>query len=634
MPFDALFEKYLDGLSAYESGYISGSIYLLEDLLEEVKKYYNEQNKLNKLHFKIVDALSNAYISNRDFKKAVSLMNEYLELDPDNLRILYKFFTLYHDFDINERLALKYYLKVSDISKTDNFESNVDYEVWKLIEFKGKALIQKRKADLMLNLDNDSTKPIDKQNLMKQLPIEVLKKIFDQLDNRSLVNILRVCKGWRNTVLESPLLISSYALKSYITLEQLKSYYRLFDQKVSLSDIVIEKFSLEGLDEVKILKSLIKSTIQVKQLCLSFEDDTNKEFINLVTNPNAILITNLLELKISSDSCQPIIEFVVPLLQNTKNLRKLEIFILYPFYDEEEEVDEDEIDDPKGTIVLDKLEKFTISYTKRNPDGVNISKISKVLVMPNLKQIFVDMSLVEPFLPYFKTPTKLRSLSIARHHINTFFSIVTHPDLSQKFRYLENLEFGDRAFNYTRSIPIGFNPPILPSLKRILFHNTNVNALEIDVLLNSCKSTLEELVIQNDLNNSSNLYNIHYPAMGTRRNDRPNEPLRFDFNYILKSLPKLKKFTLTDRNIPEKFFTKMFMDIALLDRPYHLDYLEIFNQTCTEQVTILMLLSMRDKLFVKHLIIAPKISGTLKPFIELAISSGQIGKIETAKYHQ
>lgn len=629
MPIDTILEKYLDGQSAYESGYTAGSIYLLEETLELAKQYSEANNRKHKICNELIEVLTNAYITNKTPGKAVTLLSEQLNEDSENIRALYKLFMLYLDVDPDERLALQYYIKASKMSKAKDFEYTADYEIWKLMEFKAKSFIGKREMEYLMIMNEDIERPCERQHLMKQLPIEVVKLILSYLDHKSLYQILKVCKGWRSTILESPLLIGSYNFTGSLTFEKLRKFIRLFDQKVSISDITLDKLDIcikNEEEHTKLLKLLLKCKLKTKALNLSLFKHEKSINTEIIRKSDSQIFDKLLKLNLSSFLSDKLLITIVSILKRTKNLRSLAITF-------------EEDDQYKGlslkSLLLPELVEFEIHY-KWIDDDRYTREFARSLNMPNLKSLKIEASNFSAVLDLLRSPLKLKSLDLIYQRPASFVNdvlLASSPEIVQKLKYLENLSF-NKSFERVDEFPLTVEIHSLPNLKKLKFEATTLSTLELDIFLKSCRPTLQSLeILERSRISYKNLSQTNRAdaLMGERRNHRNGDIMFFDLNYILKSFPKLRCFRLTDSSISQEMFSKMFFDFALLDEIVTLDYMEIHNSYCKIQNTMMMLLSMRDKVFVKHLKILPKIDNTLLQFVESAKASGQIIIIDSVR---
>lgn len=608
---DNIFEKYIDGITAFESGLATASQYILEDAFILAEKFNKQTERNHPCYLNILEALSRVYIFFKRYEDALLVLNKVVDVEPNNLRVLYRLFFFHLETLPNEKEALKVYLRAMELHRIKG-DYDLNDELYKKFSSKGE-LIKKNRQSFLLMEESSKIKAIQQQNLMKQLPIEILSEIFSLLDNESLLTLLSVCKSWRVTILESPYLIGRYKFDHNLTYSSLEKYLRLFDQKAPLSEVILDKLTILSGDKAsqqfKTFKLLLASKLQCKSLTYKIMDDFQAQLIKMIKDSNSHLFKNLIRLEL--DICEKYSSlFAIPaFLPFTTNLKSLVINIDLKYQN-----------GSGGSLIfknkikLHKLQHLTI-ISKKNSYPLSTLNFEKYLDCPNVENVTLAACGLKLLLNLLEVLTKVKHLKLIKYSISDFMYLFTES--SMNLEYLEKLEFENAGYHtLVRDIPIELiETKPFASLKTLSFNKSLVSSTELNCYINCSKRTLQ------------NLFLVSVSGILYHRNGH-NAMNVFNLKNVLESTTELDRFQLIDNRIDHSKFSALMMDIALLSKPIHLKYFEISSEILTSDTYLVLFLSIRGKLTIDHLKMYEKPNNQLKLFIDAAISDGSIKKVD------
>lgn len=602
MKRDSIFEKYIDGVTAFESGLVSSSQYILEDTLSLANEYHSETGNYHFCHIGILENLAKIYIHCKIEEKALLTLNIAKELEPDNLRILYRLFMFHLDTLPNEKLALQIYIEATNIYKKKGIY-DINNELFKNFSIKGENIKKKRETDLIVdqNLKNERIEP---QNLMKQLPIEILAEIFKRIDNTSLKNLLMVCKHWRSIILSSPLIIGIFRFKNDLTYNSLESYLRLFDKRILISEITVDQLSIDAQktsQEFKIFKLLLASRLKTKTLNYSISNDFQHQLTKMIKESKSDLFNNLQKLNLNISVNYSAFAVLPSFLRFTTNLKILKITInscktnvnFFNFF--------------RNSITLKKLQEIEIYSV--NSDFISKPKLLQYLKTPNLKKATitaVKFSLIKHFLI---CSNGINHLKIINYPILDFIHDIDEniAELKNKLNSIERLEFINNYPSHKNHIVTQdmITKEVFKNLKSLSFEMTSLTNEELNYFIDCAKDTLEDLYILGKTH-------LDYGTINNR-----NLRIIFSLRYILENVPNIKRIRLNDSKITNSFFGFLLSEITDMKKPCHLEYLEIHCINMSTEMYLILLISIKEKLFIDHL----KLYGKLEKSLYLLIKS-------------
>lgn len=89
---DEIFELYIDGITALDSGLTTAAQYIFEDTLSLSENFHTETKSIHPIHTAILENLAKSCISNKNYDKALAALNKAREIEPNSLRILHRLF--------------------------------------------------------------------------------------------------------------------------------------------------------------------------------------------------------------------------------------------------------------------------------------------------------------------------------------------------------------------------------------------------------------------------------------------------------------------------------------------------------------------------------------------------------------
>lgn len=577
--YDDIFEGLIDGIHAFESGLVNAALYILEDTLIKTDQFYEENGIHHESRINIQMQLAKVYIWLRQFQKAVDILKSALESSPENVPVLYRLFLLYSDAYPNEKMALKVYLRAESVMK-ENGSLDCNHRIYKNFVTRGEKIKCKRQSFFMFK---DDTEEIDKQNLMKQLPIEILSNIFSMLDPKSLINLLLTCKGWRSTILESPHLIGAFTLSRDITFKKLQSYLRLFDQKVSTSEIILDELSIafNSRDELPLMKLLLSSGLRSKSLNIEIREAIQPQICTLIKESKPLLFTQQTHLSITIEKEAQSISFVDNILPMMTNLQTLYISFR-------------NLSSPKqkSSSPLIDLPRLRFLNIKNEGKHDQVERFVFALTIHNVESLTIDTRSTNIFLKCIRTANKLKHLKMRMIPIELFlydFMIEGRPGY-ERVKELETLEFD----TCPSSVDHIFGPRVqfkeFNNLRVLKFRNSQITVTTIEAFFKTCKKSLKELdVLEKSL--------LSYKGSNTNNNGT------FSLKNVLETCTGLEELHITDNKINSSNFTQIAFDIAMLTRPMKLNCLELSNSSIPSSSYIVLFLSIKTKLTIKRMII-------------------------------
>ncbi|KAG0671502.1 hypothetical protein C6P40_003744 [Pichia californica] len=620
MKKDQIFEIYIDAITAFEAGLVSASQYLLEDTLALAEKYYSETLVYHHCHISILENLAKVYIFIKNHEIALEILHRARKIDPTNMRILYKLFMFHTQTLPDEKLALKIYLIASDLYNSSSI-FDINNEIYKLFCNKGELIKNKRKSYLMIE-ENSQVTEIKPQNLVKQLPIEILAEIFKKLDSSTLINLLLVCKHWRTTILGSPQIVGMFNFKKGLTYKSLVAYLRLFDQRIYTSEIIIDQLTLisnKDSLEFDTFKLLLSSKLQTRTLTYKISNDFQNQLTKMIKLSKSHLFNNIENLNFLISSKSTALGVLPAFLQFTTNLRKLSIKL--------ENINSRNITPIifRNKVTLKKLEELEIQC--KTFDYISKTKLHLFLDMPNLQSLVIDtisFSIIDSFLSNVK---ELKSLKILRYPIRELINVFDLDEnckrITEKFSKLEKLEFSNNDYhggNYSITEEMS-NRIEFKSLKTLSFQKTFVNTKELTYFLECSQNQLENLFIEGRPS-------LRYEVNGVEHSiSNPT----FSLKRIIETIPHIKSIKLCDNKINPRIFSSMMFEIATLSKHYHLKYFEIAGEVSDVQTYTILFLSIKDKLSIDHLRLSGRPNEQLKLFIDIAIANGDVKRVDFSR---
>jgi hypothetical protein len=584
---DAIFEKYIDAITLYESGLNTAAKFIYEDLLQDCVDFKTQTGSYHPKHINVIEQTTKVYLATKSFDSLLNLYETALNIDPENIRILQKLFYYYTDYVPNEKSALLTFLKASKvIEKTGGFHP--DYLIFKEFRPKGEAIEKKRRNNEFLSIENQEMSSISRQSLMGNLPTEILIHIFKRLDVKSLINLVCVCKGWRFTILESPQLVSLFSFRRALSFESLQSYLRLFDNKVPISEIVWSNINIITYDkkkDAKLFKLLLTSGLQSRSLIFNIAISNDTNIAKIIKDFNSPFFANLVELHLKIGINEDYSDFLNLFLPTVTNLISLRITslnrsgknkdlknlnlknkILFPFLEE------------LNLINFDDRKCFPIYSFLSNIELPNLHTLKfSITDQRNLFQILESVNGIKRL--------ELNGSSVARF-IKNF--LVKNNGSYKRLINIETLIFINCP--HEEDIPTARDFNILPNLKTLIFHNLMEGNRIIKIFQKACSSTLTKLHI---LAGSEFLFNT---SISNRTNAN-----KFSLKDTLLGFPKLSNFKLQSPRITVDIFSTMMYELAMLSETIKLKYFEISNPRLMAQQYLLLFLSMKDKLLIDTL---------------------------------
>jgi tetratricopeptide (TPR) repeat protein len=620
MPFDQVFERYLDGLASQEAGLSTTAMYVFEDALAKADAYQLINSEYHPQHTSILELLGSCYLNNKRETDAFALLSRAMEMEPDNIRILYRLFNYHLTTSPNEKAALAIFLR-AESTMNDLKRKHKDMSIFKMFEAKGLALKKKRNTDSILQEEN-----VDKQNMMKQLPLEIIYTVMSHLDERSLQKLLSICKGWRSTILESPLLIGAYRINGRLTVEKLQRYLRLFDQKVSTSDIVVEALNLEmnyPATDAKLTKLLLAARLRTKQMRLQGGVEFYQTIPKMIKDSKSRVFSDLMELSLDVHDKDLTFDTISSVLGLTNRLRVLCLRItrISP-----------QIKGTSKTVALNELHRLSIHF-----NGTDMIPAAEAffqsLDYPNLQSVIFMGGVPSGLKVALNKVNNLKSLKLCSYSAPKF---VTQYLLrgNADFDMIKNIEKLEIVGQLSQSqintidatILASAELPVFNKLKTLVFKDINVTCTVLEIFLDTCKNTLRNLYI---LGITSIEYMSHTTnPMGTI--PRTNRAA-FNVKYILQTAPRLTRFRFTDKQMGLNEFTQAMFEIATLTKPIKLELFEFSNDKLKAQDHVLQFLSIKDKLTIKHVRVRCSIVDPLKTFVDMAVASGQVKSVESIR---
>lgn len=615
MKRDPIFEKYIDGVTTFESGLVDSSRYLLEDTLTLAKEYQLETGKYHFCYIGILEKLSKIYIHCKLEEKALLVLNIAKELEPNNLRILYRLFMFHLNTLPNEKLALKVYIEASNIFKNKGMY-DVNSELFKNFSIKGENIKRKRETDLIVdqNLEN---RRIKLQNLMKQLPIEILAEIIKKLDKKSYKNLLMVCKHWRFTILSSPFLISIFYFDKKLTYNLLESYLTLFDKKISISEITVKQLSIDlnkSSQEFKTFKLLLSSQLKTEILNYTISNAFQTQLVKMIKESKSDLFKKLQILRLNITPNYSSLIVLPSFLRFTTNLKILILEI------QDLRRNEKNIHNIfKNTINLQRLKEIKI-YCDYNY-FISKTNLLKFIKVPNLKEVTISgfrFSLINHFLTY---SNDLYYLKIINYPVKDFIYEIDEyfSNIEDKLNSIETLVFS-KNFSSLKNYIIAqdmITTNFFKNLKEIKFEMSPLTNEELNYFIDCSKNTLENLYISGETN-------LYYDKIDDNNNSRDF----FSLKYLLENIPNIKRIKLNDNRITNSFFAFLMLEVATMNKSFHLEYLEISGNNLTPESYSILILSIKEKLFIDHLKLYGKADETFNILFKDENVKNQIKEIE------
>lgn len=604
--YELIFESFIDGKIAFESGLFNSAQYILEESLEKAQEYYKNVGKHHGKHISIIIQLGKVYMHKKRFDRLSVILDDGLFIEPANLRLLYTKFLLCSVFVPDEKSALKVYERAAESNA--NAEFDYDYEVWKKFESKGGSLKRKRRSDIFLQ--NSKRNKIEKQNLMKDLPTEILENIFKYLDLKSFSNLLQTCRGWRLSILESPNLIRLVTFNGNLTLKLLNSYLRLFDQRISLSEIMLDHIELRIDDRsefIKILKLLLSTKLKVKTLNLFINSTCSSQIDKLVIGTNSELFYQLQNLNIKMGLLGKLDGILASLLISCRNLRMLHLSF----------VKKQNISF-KTNITFTYLITLEI-YNANDRENYDLIQLIRCINAPNLQSITLSRAHSDALNEVLKRNPLLKTIKLHNFNIDLFIQNVLFSTTNdfELFQNIETLEFKDcTSKEYIISSAFAIKRGILLNLKTLIFDGSYFPLKIMKTILNTCKDSLQ------------NLFILRSSPISTHDNIAKGE---FNLKTLLLQLKNLRQLKITDAGIDCKMFSTLMFQVATLNIHRTLDLLELTNSRLDTHSYIIMLISIAGKLSIKDVRIYGEIDDQLKQFIELAKNAKSIETFETVK---
>lgn len=618
---DETFELYIDGITALDSGLTTAAQFIFEDTLSLSENFHNKTKSIHPIHIPTLESLARSCISNKNYDKALAALNKAREIEPDSLRILNKLFFFHADILPNEKLALEVYLSASELQGRLD-ENGINTKIFKSMRRRGEMIKKDRKTYLLMKESSNNDK-IEAQNLMKQLPIEILSEIFKLLTPYDLNNLLSVCKSWRMTILESPYLIGVFKFQRYMTYHSLESYLRLFDQKVPISEITVDNIRI-NVDDIyehrRIFKLLLASKLKCKCLEYTIGDDYKVPFTKMIKESKSDLFQNLIQLQMNVLKKHSALGVVPSILSFSSNLKILSIKVDLPRTRSRLLVF-------KTKVKLPKLEQLDLCCRVTESVETMID-FPRFLDAPNLQKLILESTL-RPILTKFTSNSwRLKHLKLYKASINGFLRdfLDEGNKLSDYLENLEELEFESCSISSRSSdIPLELlECKPFASLKTLAFERSSVSMTELNCFFECTKATLNNLYI------CDRPYLTYPEPFHAMTNERPD----FNLKALLETMPHLEKFKLSDDRINSSIFSTMMFDIAMLSRPIRLKLFEISSEYLSYQNYMVLFLSIKGKLFIDHLRICCPPTPQLNTFIERAILDGEVKRVETFILHR
>lgn len=613
---DEIFESYVDGIIAFDSGLVTAAQYIFEDTLILSDNFYAKTQSYHPSHTAILENLAKSCISNKNYDKALVTLNRAREIEPNNLRILHKLFFFHADILPNEKLALEIYLAASEIYERLG-EHDINNEIFKSMRHRGEMIKKDRKTYLLMK-ESSQYEKVEAQNLMKQLPIEILSEIFKLLNSSDLNNLLSVCKSWRMTILESPYLIGIFNFQRHLTYHTLESYLRLFDQKVPISEVTVDNIILNMSsmsEQRKIYKLLLASKLKCKSFNYTIDDDFKIPLTKMIKESKSQLFQNLIQLKINVLRKHGALNIIPLLLSFTSNLKILYIKIDLPRT-------RSRLSIFKTKVRLPKLEELDICC-RVTESLESMIDFPKYLDAPNLQKLSLESTLRPILYKFSKNTWKLKHLKLYKTSINGFLRdyLSENNTFCEYLEHLEKLEFEYCSVSSRSSdIPLElYERKPFASLKTLSFERSPVSMIELNCFLECTKATLNNLYICERPH-----LNYPDPFHGTT-NDLPE----FSMKILLETMPHLERFKLSDDKINSSIFSTLMFEIAMLSKAVRLKFLEFSSEFLNYQHYMVLFLSIKGKLYIDHLRISCIPTPQLKTFIDKAILDGEVKKVET-----
>lgn len=618
MPFDEVFERYLDGVASYESGRSKTALYILEDALVKAENYHTNNKKYHPNHRQILELLLACYKGSKESEEdADKVISKAIKIDSKNLRTLNRAFNYYESLH-EEKIALAIYSRAEKIVEKAKLRHK-DIAIYKLFEQKGKTLKMKRETDSILNKPN-----IDKQGMMKQLPLELIYLIMSKLDEHSLRTMLLICKGWRSTILESPLLIGAYQIQGILTTNKLERYLRLFDQKVSTANIMVQSLTLQPervAFESNLLKILFTSRLRAKSMKLGGDTNLLLAIPKMIREKKTAIFSDLIDLTIQLSRTEASWVSIHSILGQTKRLRSLSL-----------EMNTSYLMDGTFVPVVPLPGLQTLSIRVRMSSFPGLEQLLNHLEYPNLQNLIWSASDISPLEIVLSKDCHLKSLKLnyisANSLLLSFFN--ANSNLFNKIKSIEKLEIADTSQHFDASANstalINLKVVTFPRLKTLIFQNSHISSLQFEIFLDACKNTLKKLVISESLEDL--LVDRQLPLMGSTPRIRRSS---FNIVYILETLPKLNSFQFKAREMSVQGFTKSMHLIATMKKSVKLNFFEISGHRILPSEHVIQFMAIKDKIFVNHLRIECSLDATLETFAQMLLQSGQVKCIESVR---
>ncbi|GMM31211.1 hypothetical protein DAMA08_039560 [Martiniozyma asiatica (nom. inval.)] len=429
---EEIFDLYIEGRLSFASSRTTDAIMIFERatrLVDEMKVqtgYWHDKN------VPIIMELGKCYIKENNVVKALELFNKALKIDPSNAKILWKKMEYYASV-MNDDEALKVLeTGVEYIKPEDPLLPNINNELKRLAKSQNTSSRVKR-------ICSKNT------NLLKQLPVEVIICIMNDLDQYSLINCLKTCREWRSTLLTIPELLGRFTLRKNITLAQFESYLCYLRDFSPLNEINLPSMSLNTTrkDEKAIFKKLLASGLTIQKLEVNFYQVNNFEIVRLTQKTQSQLFQNVKELTLLIKPTPKGNKTIEPILEICHSLKSLTITV----------IDFQKTRDDPYFKIFPKIEReFKIGLEKLDLNVGNfkepkffVERFFGYFMMPHLKSlnIFVSSFSKESLASIFECCTIVNSFSIQTFNpFNKFLTLLASSEIVQtNFKCLKNLKF-------------------------------------------------------------------------------------------------------------------------------------------------------------------------------------------------
>lgn len=583
-----ILERYVSATTAFYTGLITGAEYVLQDLLDECEDIFRDTKVYHELHKPILDLLAKICLTNKDYDRANQYLDLLLTIDPDNIRAYFRLFELNADSFVDEKEALKVYMKACEVIERKG-KTHLDYTLFNAMKIRGESIKRKRSTYLMLDSHIDLS-----ENLFKKLPIEIFERILKLLVNRDKINLLLVCKGWRAGILSSPQLISQFSIPGFLTTNKILSFARVFDQMSPLEEIMLKRLRIDLNHNVKVLKVLLSSKIRCKSLFLVCNDPSKNYERVLVENNGSLFLKNLQELHITvnNNGC---LTFLCELLSMCNNVRLLNILLKFTSITKEEIC----IDKKLFLPYVDEVRWQSVEHR-----GEDTSKFIENMQIDNVNNVTIRGSSSHG-CTLLRKLKKLTSIKFASVNVHILMKVLFEPD-GVNTNDLETLIIEScPKWALYETIP----GKMLPRLKHLRIDSSNIFHDEFSEIYNRCRGTLENIEICGQI-------------FGVNSNGFDD----FDIKRVITDTPNLKKFILNAEFKPE-VIANIAIQIATGNKMIKLDYLSLNSSLLKSQDWIMFILLSKPKLIVNEISIHLRYKNELNEYLEQAISEGKIKKI-------